>query len=320
MGNNITVKFVDFWQGWDDDNNFLLDALRRQFNPTVLHHGDNEEPRLLFFSFFGEEHLSYRKSVKIYYTGENDVPVFNECDYAISFHDLRFGERHLRYPLYATYPEYQRLTSAPREVSPDLLERGFCSFLTSNAANSHPIRRRLLETLSGYKSVASGGRDLNNIGEVVADKEQFLRRYKFNLAIENSRLPGYVTEKLPDALAAHTVPIYWGDSATAAREFNREAYIDAADYSSLDALAQAVAALDSDNDAYLSMLRQPALAADAVTDWDERLAEFVCGIAVSGSKHIAEFGGQRQLTERHRQQAWLHRNRLLHALARRFSK
>ena len=35
MANDITVKFVDFWNGWDDTDNFLLDALRQ--SPPVVH-------------------------------------------------------------------------------------------------------------------------------------------------------------------------------------------------------------------------------------------------------------------------------------------
>ena len=320
MANDITVKFVDFWNGWDDTDNFLLDALRQRYNPVVLPDDSPDEPQLLFFSFFGEEHLSHSGCIKIYYTGENDVPNFNECDYAISFHDISFGHRHLRYPLYATYPEFRRLTATPRDAAPELARRRFCSFLTSNAHNSHPMRQELLKALNDYKPVASGGRALNNIGSVVEDKELFLSQYKFNLAIENSRLSGYVTEKLPDALAAHTVPIYWGDSATAAAQFNSRAYIDAGDFATPDTLLAAIAALDANPEAYLAMLRQPALAADAVADWDERLAAFLAAIATNGRRHIARYGGQNQLATRHRQQAWLFRNRLLRALARRNAK
>lgn len=37
-----------------------------------------------------------------------------------------------------------------------------------------------------------------------------MRRYKFTIAFENQSYPGYVTEKIADALMAGTVPIYWG--------------------------------------------------------------------------------------------------------------
>lgn len=43
-------------------------------------------------------------------------------------------------------------------------------------------------------------------------KIEALRRYRFNIAYENTGgLPGYLTEKLFDSLAACCVPVYWGD-------------------------------------------------------------------------------------------------------------
>lgn len=38
-----------------------------------------------------------------------------------------------------------------------------------------------------------------------------LKDYKFHITIENSKVPGYFTEKLIDCFVTGTVPIYWGD-------------------------------------------------------------------------------------------------------------
>jgi len=42
------------------------------------------------------------------------------------------------------------------------------------------------------------------------NKVEFLKSYKFNLCPENSNYPGYVTEKIFDAISAGCIPIYWG--------------------------------------------------------------------------------------------------------------
>ena len=42
-------------------------------------------------------------------------------------------------------------------------------------------------------------------------KIEALKDYKYHLCIENSRTPGYFTEKLIDCFMTGTVPIYWGD-------------------------------------------------------------------------------------------------------------
>jgi hypothetical protein len=41
-------------------------------------------------------------------------------------------------------------------------------------------------------------------------KAEGLARYRFTVAIENSRQAGYFTEKLIDAILCRTIPIYWG--------------------------------------------------------------------------------------------------------------
>ena len=45
----------------------------------------------------------------------------------------------------------------------------------------------------------------------VENKITALKDYKFHVTIENSRVPGYFTEKLIDCFVTGTIPIYWGD-------------------------------------------------------------------------------------------------------------
>lgn len=44
----------------------------------------------------------------------------------------------------------------------------------------------------------------------IADKAEALNAYKYSIAIENSFLPGYFTEKLTDCFLTETLPIYFG--------------------------------------------------------------------------------------------------------------
>lgn len=41
-------------------------------------------------------------------------------------------------------------------------------------------------------------------------KRKLLEQYKFNICFENMSYPGYVTEKIIDAILAGTIPVYWG--------------------------------------------------------------------------------------------------------------
>lgn len=77
-----------------------------------------------------------------------------------------------------------------------------------------------------------------------------LPRYKFYLAFENSVATDYVTERVFHALAAGTVPIYLG--AGNVRDFmpDKNAIIDASDYSSPRELADYILELDQNDVAY----------------------------------------------------------------------
>ena len=77
----------------------------------------------------------------------------------------------------------------------------------------------------------------------MADKLAFQRQYRFSIAYENSRDPGYVTEKIVDAFAAGTVPIYWGDPLIK-QEFNPDSFVCADDYPDNAALIDAIEAID----------------------------------------------------------------------------
>ena len=289
----VTIKFVDFWPGFNENNNYFTRLLSSKYKVTVIPTKSKEVPQLLFFSAFGDKHLDY-DCLKIYYTGENDVPDFNECDYAISFHDIDFGGRHFRLPLYVTYPEYEAMKSLTYDVYRDFYVRDFCSVVVSNIGTSDDTRARIINTVRGYKEIASGGRWNNNVGGAVPDKQSFVEKYRFNLAFENSKVPGYVTEKIVQAFAAHTIPIYWG-SGDVSREFNKDAFIDVSDYDSSESLLRAIATIDSDRDRYMKMLTAPKFVGEKYIDWDARMFDFLENIITHLERRMQYEGYARNL-------------------------
>jgi hypothetical protein len=87
---------------------------------------------------------------------------------------------------------------------------------------------------------------------------------RFILAVENSlNLPGYVSEKLINAFLAGAIPLYWGDSVTAARWFNREAFVDLGAFETREAAIAAVAALAQDPDRMRAMRAAPVFRENA---------------------------------------------------------
>ena len=76
-----------------------------------------------------------------------------------------------------------------------------------------------------------------------ADKNEGVEPYFFSVAIENSRSPGYATEKIIDCFLTKTVPIYWGDP-TIGENFNTDGIICCNTERELDAAIRSVTEAD----------------------------------------------------------------------------
>lgn len=288
MTSEISVGFVDFWPGFDPEDNRFTTALRTRRNVRVISGDSDDIPDILFYSRCGKgKHYRY-DCLKIYYTGENDFPDFNECDYAISFYPYDCGGRNLRYPLFMHYDRSNALK--PRNQSDiEATRRGFCSLVMSNSANCHPRRLEIIDAVESYKPIAYGGAFRNNTGGRVDDKTDFIGRYKFNLALENSSMPGYVTEKILESFAAGTVPIYWGDKAVK-NDFNPESYINVGDYDSPESFLAALRRIDSNDSEYLAMLRAANGFEKTSKDFDNRLENFLGHIAANPVRIVQPYG------------------------------
>lgn len=250
----IKVNFVDFWSNFANDNIFL---------PILQKHYDVEisaTPDYIFGSERGDSYLDY-DCVRIFYTGENLCPDYNLYDYSIDFEYMTYGDRHFRYPNYIMWNEAFSGMMQKHLVTEEELagKTEFCSFVYSNG-KGNSTRTSFFELLSRYKKVNAGGRLCNNIGvpDGVKDKLAFQTKHKFSIAFENSSHPGYTTEKLVEAFAAKTVPIYWGDPLVGLG-FEEEAFINCHQYDSFEAVVEAVRVVDQDDVLYRRMLRTPAL-------------------------------------------------------------
>ncbi len=251
----VKIKFSDMYAGFDREDNIITRLLRERYDVVF-----SDQPDFLIYGCFGFEHVDY-DCVKIYHTGENIPPDFNFCDYAIGFDRITFGDRYLRFPLFAEN-DHGRLTAAAQKhlFHEDELARKtkFCNFVYSNKG-ADPRREEFFHLLSAYRQVDSGGRYLNNVGGPVADKLAFQQDYKFSIAFENDSAPDYTTEKLIDAFAAKTIPIYWGNP-NVAMDFNPKSFINCHDYDSFDAVIERVKEIDNDPVLFRSMMAEPVFA------------------------------------------------------------
>lgn len=249
----IKINFADFWDNLDKNDNYFTNCLKQYYDIEI-----SNEPDYLFCSVFGDSHLQYN-CVKIFYTGENLCPDFNLVDYAIGFHQITFDDRYLRLPLYVMYSDACAKAADKHLFSDEhyLNKQKFCNYVISNSI-SDPARDEMIAVLNSYKPTDSGGRYKNNVGGPVADKIAFEKEYKFTMCFENTSDIGYTTEKIMEAFAGDTIPIYWGNPEIA-KEFNPAAFINCHDYADFHAVLEEVKKIDHDEKLFLSMVKSPIM-------------------------------------------------------------
>lgn len=301
MKKNILIKFVDMPSEFNCRENYITKALQKDYNIIF-----SDKPEFLFYGNFGTSFTTYLDAVKICITGEPVLPNFNDCDYAIDYHTLSYGDRHFR--------AGEIIGNVGKPVSPKIQDRSgalssmtqrrFCNFVyfNENSGEGARLRTKFCRLLSRYKQVDCPGSVLHNIdvgledrytrnltGERrVADenwvitKLKFLQLYKFTIAFENTSLSGYTTEKLYHPFQAYSIPIYWGNPDVC-EQFNPKAFINANDYGEdFEGLIEKVIELDTDDEKYLAMLREPPFRSDYVFDEEQRLAHFLAHIIEKG--------------------------------------
>lgn len=272
MKKKIKVNFSDFWTNFLKEDNFFYHTLSLKYDVEI-----SDNPDVLFFSVdyaHEGERFKYKDCLRVFYTGENVDPDWNECDLALTFRHNDINPYEYRLPLWTLYlnwfnrPYNEKRDQAYLIDIPSLLnksksinlERKFTSFVASK-----PMGKRLefVPKLNKYKVIDCAGNLFNNMGGILSssrgdhvEKISFLSNYKFNIAIENSSSPGYCTEKILHSMAAGSISIYWG-SETVDKDFNHQSFVNWHDYGSDEKTIERIIEIDNNEKLYQEMLNQP---------------------------------------------------------------
>ena len=272
MKKRINIKVLDFpnvhpysrWPYWElIEKHFDINLTDRP--DYVLDLGDQYQ------------HHWYDDCVKILFEQECNSCDFSKHDYIIGFDDLTFGDRYIRIPLFARWPSWTRYLNRLRMSDKEMLDRPFCSAVISNDYMGDPLRRDFIERLAQYKPIAMGGRYKNNVGGRVKDKIDFCRGYKFNLALENASYPGYTTEKIMEAYAADTLPVYYGNPQIET-DCRLESMVRIKDRDDIERAVAEIIRLDTDDEAYLEKMRESPFAEQDLSSYSQRLEEFLFNV------------------------------------------
>lgn len=250
----LKVNFVDFWPNFNKTDNYLYQLLERQYDLEI-----SEWPDVLFFSVYDFQHLNYN-CFKVFYTGENVRPNYNECDFSLSFDYEDYKQRNFRLPLYKFYGSVEKICNTIEKFEH---KDKFCNFIYSNSNNKK--RNEFYKCLSKYRTVDSGGFVLNNLGYRVDNKLDFIKDYRFTIAFENSSYPGYTTEKIFEPMLVNSIPIYWGNPLIT-REFNSKSFINVHDFPNFNEVVKYIRKVDESKELYNEIVSEPFFVNDQIPD------------------------------------------------------
>jgi len=259
----IKLNFAKFWLGFDRQNNFFTNLLRKHYEIII-----SDTPDYVIFSVFPGT-LPEGQYTKILFIGENIRPDMDNCDWAFS---LNYDEaiqdpRHMRISP-VQWIDGRKLVKRNHNIKAIKEQKSkFCNFIYSNNVD---FRNNFFKKLSSYRHIDAPGRCMNNMQPISGhtaeesrrvicwreDKLRFLKPYKFTIAFENHSYPGYVTEKLIDPMVSHSIPIYFGNPEIH-REFNTKSFVSYHDYKNTDRLIEKIIEIDQDDALYERTLREP---------------------------------------------------------------
>jgi len=264
------ICVVNFWEG-AFDGDFLEYFFSACFN-GITYTDNPHEADLVVTSVFGNVYTDPAKTIA--FIGENIRPSFVNYNYSLSFDYDSYSGRNHRLPLWYARLAWPGFIQKPRKsnshnhgyedlISIDSLTNGrtldmsqkikFCAMI---AGNPEGLRVNLYNSISKYKQVDGYGNMFGN--SLRTSKFEILPEYKFCLCPENSVYDGYTTEKLIDAYAGLTVPIYSGD-VSVGYDFNTSAFLNYQASKDMEDFVDTIKQMDEAIDWYKERYEQPLL-------------------------------------------------------------
>lgn len=265
------IQFLNFWPEFDGESNFIRQALLGQegFSPIEVTSVFATPPRSLLKQISSrmkpapKNRYSEIPTRKVWFTAENiRPPVGDRFDSFVSFDQDTYGGVNFYFPLlYAELLLREKQWTKRRGIDLEIKElleprknpRTKNKFVCAFISNPEPVRMRAIDELRKYGEVDVYGPNFINTR---LSKYETAREYKFMLCFENDLYPGYVTEKLLDAYACETVPLYRGLFGRE-EHVNKKALINASDFDSLAAFCDYVGKLTELE--YEDTFREPLL-------------------------------------------------------------
>lgn len=284
MPQEIKIDFIDFWPNFLKHDNYFYHVLLQKYEVVI----NEVDPDITFMSCYGVAKSRYKnhRCKKIFFTGENhglqhlhgskfiDPPF--EYDLTFTFDET--NGKNIYLPLFILFINWFNVPNdhnrdisflanldnllRPLENVEDLLDsktKG-CCFLAKRPVD---IRINFCIEAQRVFQIDCAGPVLNNFPQIGGRGDQihkidFIKQYKSIVAFENSKHPGYLTEKILHGVCTRCVPVYWGADRVF-EYFNPNNVISVMNDSDWPTAIQHVKQILGNDDQYINMVSEPAL-------------------------------------------------------------
>lgn len=233
---------------------------------------DDINPEYLIYNVRGykENNPKYDNAIKIAIYTENTIPDLFNCDYAIGYSHISYLDRYFMCP-FAFLGKLNRTKHLNLEkIRNEVIKKQRKKFCVAVISDSSPrfsdlFRLNFIEELNKYKKVDMGGKYNNNVGGPIKDKIEFLKNYKFSIAMENTNGDGYASEKIIDSFISGTIPIYYG-SYMLEEYINPKSYILIKGTEDMKKKIEYIKKIDNDDKLYRSILKEKVIIDDNIIE------------------------------------------------------
>ena len=282
MKKSIKIKFIGFQSknyinGLPIKDTWFYKTLEKNYEIN-----ETDDADYVICSCFDLYKYCSAKQVRIMYSGENYIPDYNLIDYSLCSYPIAFGDRNFFLPasLFGYDGERKNIEKRKNCFDNSILKTKpkFANLIASYDSEGN-YRSKLFDVLSEYKHIDSPGKFKKNCTDEVKFQDNskilFQKAFKFSLCIESAVNAGFNTEKILVAFYAETIPIYYGDPDIA-KIFNPKAFINVADYDTIQDVVDKIIEIDNNDELYLSMLNEPVFHNDRfITDTFKNAEDFI---------------------------------------------
>ena len=274
--------------------NYLVNLLKKNYdveisndNPDIVFFSNQFVSTSNLDEYTGENaktEYDFPNAKKVFISGE----AVANYDYYTTKSDQHFtigkpgdlnNERHLNISYFSIVSAWQlwdecKMFDSPfgwltqkKNLGEILKNKKYFAAIVQQSTNDY--RRGLFDNLCTIEKVRSCGGFETNIpdcslanrgrteAEAYGNKVKFLSEHFFSLQVQSTTLDWFTQEKIIQAYAANTIPIFWGNPQILDDGFNPESFINCHNYSSIDEVTEKVREIYSDKNKVYKMLLEP---------------------------------------------------------------